>query len=74
MRKKITEMQEGNTGKIVEIMDSDIRLHLLEMGCIEGETIEIKKCSTLGSPISIKVGNYILSLRKQEAEHIIIEQ
>ncbi|MGL6022011.1 MAG: FeoA family protein [Chitinophagaceae bacterium] len=74
MRKKITQMQEGHIGKIVEIQDSEIKLHLLEMGCIEGEYIEIKKCSVLGSPISIKIGNYILSLRTQEAKYIIVKQ
>jgi ferrous iron transport protein A len=45
----------------------------MEMGCVPGEYVKIDKIAPLGDPISILVAGYHLSLRLNEAEHIIVE-
>lgn len=43
------------------------------MGCVPGEKIVVDQVAPLGDPISISVSGYILSLRLNEAENIIVE-
>jgi Fe2+ transport system protein FeoA len=45
----------------------------MEMGCVPGERIVMEQVAPLGDPISVKVSGYHLSLRLNEAEHIIVE-
>lgn len=52
----------------------DIHLKLMEMGCVPGETVSITKIAPLGDPISISVAGYSLSLRRNEAQHIWVEE
>ena len=43
------------------------------MGCIPDEEISVELTAPLGDPIAIQVAGYHLSLRKEEAEHILVE-
>ena len=45
----------------------------MEMGCLPGERITIEKIAPLGDPVSVAVAGYTLSLRLNEAEHIIVD-
>jgi Fe2+ transport system protein FeoA len=45
---------------------------LLEMGIIRGTTIEVIRFAPMGDPIDIKIRGYHLSLRREEAEGIIL--
>ena len=44
------------------------------MGVIPGDIVSVVKVAPLGDPIDIKIKNYHLSLRKEEAEKIIVEE
>ena len=44
----------------------------MEMGCIPGETIYIERTAPLGNPIAISVAGYTLSIRKDEASHVLV--
>ena len=45
----------------------------MDMGVLVGEEITVEKVAPLGDPIEITVKNYNLSLRKKEAEGILLE-
>ena len=45
----------------------------MEMGCVPGEEVIVEQIAPLGDPISIRVAGYSLSLRKNEANQIIVE-
>ena len=74
MLKKLSEIQVGKKVKIDSFITDDIFLKLMEMGCLPGEIISIEKIAPLGDPISIRVTGYILSLRLNEAETILVEE
>ena len=44
------------------------------MGIVPGEVVEVIRVAPLGDPVEIKVKGYSLSLRKEEAEAVIIER
>jgi Fe2+ transport system protein FeoA len=45
---------------------------LLEMGLLEGEIIEVVGFAPLGDPMEIRLRDYRLSLRRQEAASITV--
>jgi Fe2+ transport system protein FeoA len=45
----------------------------MEMGCVPGELIHLEQVAPLGDPISVTIAGYRLSLRLNEAKHIIVD-
>ena len=74
MYKKLSEVKIGKEVIIHSFKNDDIFLKLMEMGCVPGEKIKVEKISLFKDPISISVAGYTLSLRLDEAEHILVEE
>ena len=70
---KLSEMKPGQEGIIQEFDDQSVVLKLMEMGCVPGEKILLEQVAPLGDPISIAIAGYHLSLRRSEAEHILVD-
>ena len=70
---RLSELKPGQEGVIQEFNSKEIFLKLMEMGCVPGERILMEKVAPLGDPISVNVSGYHLSLRLNEAEHILVE-
>jgi ferrous iron transport protein A len=48
------------------------KARLMEMGLLNGTSVELVRFAPLGDPVEIKVRGYNLSLRKHEAEQILV--
>lgn len=48
-------------------------LRLREMGLLPGTSLTLIRTAPLGDPLEIKVRGYNLSLRKSEADHVLVE-
>jgi ferrous iron transport protein A len=48
-------------------------LRLREMGLIAGTTVKLVRCAPLGDPLEIQVRGYHLTLRRSEADHVLVE-
>ena len=73
--KQLSDLTPGKKGKIVKVTGRDaIHRRLLDMGVVGGTDFLVEKKAPLGDPIQIKIMGYHLSLRKSEAETIIVEQ
>ena len=71
---KLSDLKVGEKGKILKITDTGIlKSKLLGLGFVKGEIVKIEKVAPLGSPIDILIKNTHISLRKEEAEKIIVE-
>jgi ferrous iron transport protein A len=73
MTHKLSELKIGTVATIKSFNNNEIFLKLMEMGCVPGEKIVVDQVAPLGDPISISVSGYVLSLRLNEAENIIVE-
>lgn len=73
MSTKLSELKPGQAGIIMEFESEEIFLKLMEMGCVPGEMILLEQIAPLGDPISVTVAGYRLSLRLNEAEHILVD-
>ena len=70
----LDKLRPDEKGKIVLIKSvSKISKRLLDMGVTKGATIHVVKVAPLFDPIEVKVRGYNLSLRKKEAENIVVE-
>ena len=74
MYKKLSEIKIGQTVVIHSFESDEIFLKLMEMGCVPGEKVTVDQVAPFKDPISISVAGYQLSLRLNEAEHIIVEE
>ena len=63
----------GETVKVLDLLcEGALRRRIMDMGIVKGTLITIKKVAPLGDPIEITVRGYELSLRKSDAENIIV--
>ena len=69
----LTALALGATGTVAEInVASSSRPRLMEMGLLVGTPVELVRFAPLGDPVEIKVRGYNLTLRKHEAEQILV--
>jgi ferrous iron transport protein A len=68
----LADLQIGQRARIESFSDKELALKLMEMGCLPGEWVHIERKAPLGDPIAIAVSGYLLSLRKEEAETILV--
>lgn len=74
MQKRLSEVKLGTTVEIISFENDEIFLKLMEMGCVPGEKVTVDQIAPFKDPISILVAGYRLSLRLNEAEHVIVEE
>ena len=72
IKMRLSELSKGETAVIDSFTNEDTKLKLMEMGCLPGEKIKVSRHAPLGCPVAIKVADYTLSLRMEEAETIIV--
>jgi ferrous iron transport protein A len=64
----------GTTARVASVgSKGPMKRRLMDMGLIPGEEVRVVKVAPLGDPIEISVKSYALSLRKSEAESIVVE-
>ncbi|MFW9996214.1 MAG: ferrous iron transport protein A [Candidatus Odinarchaeota archaeon] len=74
MKKFLSELGTGMKARIIEIERSEIRKDLLELGFLPGTVIERLRTAPLADPIEFKLRGFNISLRKVDADRIVIEE
>lgn len=70
----LTSLAAGVAATVAEIrIPAEHRGRLLEMGLLVGTPVELVRFAPLGDPVEIKVRGYHLTLRKHEAEQILVQ-
>jgi ferrous iron transport protein A len=71
----LTALPLGAAATVAEIrVPPEHRGRLLEMGLLVGTSVELVRFAPLGDPVEIKVRGYHLTLRKHEADLIMVHQ
>ena len=75
MKQSLASLESGQTGTVSGFTQDDIiTRRLMQLGVIEGETIDVVRRAPAGDPIEIRVLGYSLSLRNAEAATVLVEQ
>lgn len=73
-RLTLDRLRVGQSARIREVNGvGAIRRRLLEMGVLPGTELTLERISPLGDPIEVQVRGYRLSLRRNEAAHILMD-
>ena len=66
----------GQRGTVERIESSvgSVRQRLLELGLIRGTVVELIRFAPLGDPMEVRIPGYRLSIRKDEAEAVILRK
>ena len=74
MLKRLDEFKIGETGLIKKVEgEGRLRRRLFDMGVTPGATVYLRKKAPLGDPIEVTIRGYELTLRKSEAELVLLE-
>ena len=72
---RLSELKTGGRAKIIKVKGhGGFRKRIVEMGFIKGQTVEVLLNAPLQDPVKYKVMGYEVSLRRQEAEMIEVEE
>jgi ferrous iron transport protein A len=72
--KTLDTLETGQKARVIHVKGGgSSRKRLLDMGMVPGTVLSVTKKAPLGDPVDFKLKGYNLSLRKQEAEMIVVE-
>ena len=72
--KTLKEIQCGQTVKVSRLNgEGPVRRRIMDMGITKGVEVFVRKVAPLGDPVEVTVRGYELSLRKADAEMIVVE-
>lgn len=71
--KTLRDVKIGETATVRRLAgEGAIKRHIMDMGITKGTEVFVRKVAPLGDPIEVTVRGYELSLRKSEAESILV--
>ena len=72
--KTLKDLKIGQTGVVVRVKGKGvIKQRMMDMGLVSGSEVKVIRVAPLGDPIEISLKGYNLSLRKSEAQDIVVE-
>ena len=72
--KTLREVSVGQTVKVTKLTgEGPVKRRIMDMGITKGVEVFVRKVAPLGDPIEVTVRGYELSLRKSEAETVLME-
>ena len=73
--KTLRDAKIGETVKVKKLTgEGAVKRRIMDMGITKGIEVYVRKVAPLGDPIEVTVRGYELSLRKADAEMILIEE
>ena len=70
--KTLAQLSIGKSAVINGFTDTILALKMIEMGCIPGEKITLQHIAPLGCPFAFEVNGALVSIRKSEAQFVLI--
>ena len=71
---KLSELAVGASATVREFPKTGTAfVRLREMGLLAGTRVTLIRTAPMGDPLEIKLRGYNLTLRKSEAEHVLVE-
>ena len=70
----LRDVKVGETVSVVKLHgEGALRRRIMDMGITRGAQVYVRKVAPLGDPIEVTVRGYELSLRKADAERILVD-
>ena len=70
----LKDVQVGQTVKVKKLTgEGPVKRRIMDMGITKGTEIFVRKVAPLGDPMELQIRGYELSVRKADAEMVIVE-
>ena len=70
----LRQARVGTTVKVVKLHgEGAVKRRIMDMGITKGTSIFVRKVAPLGDPVEVTVRGYELSLRRGDAENILVD-
>lgn len=74
MSKTLKQVKRGETVTVQKLQgEGPVKHRIMDMGITKGTSIFVRKVAPLGDPVEVTVRGYELSLRKADADMILVE-
>lgn len=71
----IDDLKIGQSGTIAKVGgEGALRLRFLDMGLIPGTKVQLQKVAPMGDPIQIQIRGYELTIRREDARKITLQE
>lgn len=71
--KTLKDVKVGETATVVKLHgEGPVKRRIMDMGITKGTDVFVRKVAPLGDPIEVTVRGFELSLRKGEAENVLV--
>jgi Fe2+ transport system protein A len=71
----LDQVKSGDTVSVVKLNgEGALKRRIMDMGITKGVEIFVRKIAPLGDPMEVNVRGYELSIRKSEAENILVKK
>ncbi|WP_274474159.1 FeoA family protein [Mangrovimonas aestuarii] len=74
MKVTLADLKRGEQATVKDVSSVHIPLKLLEMGCLPGNSVELVQLAPFQDPMYLNINGTHLAIRKETAQHIIIEK
>ena len=72
--KTLRQVNIGENVKVIKLHgEGAVKRRIMDMGITKGSEIYVRKVAPLGDPVEINIRGYELTLRKFDAEMVIVE-
>ncbi len=71
--KTLGDVPVGSSAKVMKLVgEGAVKRRIMDMGITKGTEVYVRKVAPLGDPIELTVRGFELSLRKDEAAHVLV--
>lgn len=72
--KTLKDVKIGETVRVLKLQgEGATKRRIMDMGITKGTEVYVRKVAPLGDPIEVKVRGYEFSLRKADAEIVLVD-
>ena len=70
----LREVKKGQTVTVLKLNgEGAVKRRIMDMGITKGTEIYVRKVAPLGDPVEVTVRGYELSVRKADAEKVVVK-
>ena len=71
----LRDIKCGNTVKVIKLHgEGPVKRRIMDIGITKGSQVYVRKVAPLGDPIEVNIRGYELSIRKEDAEKIEVQE
>ena len=72
-QRTLRDIPVGESATVVKLTgEGAIKRRIMDMGLTKGTRVDVRKVAPLGDPIEVTVRGFELSLRKDEAQNVVV--